>query len=140
MSSLKDRLDEERVRADAWRPEAGDELIGKVVRYNMRKMDDGDDYPVVTVERDSGDKWAFHAFHKVARSQMEEEGNPQAGDEIAIRYLGKVDGGQYSYHNYRVVVERLVPPAATAPAAASASESDFAPAPTQSNDDASIPF
>jgi hypothetical protein len=56
--SLKDKLDEEPEQVEGWRPEnEGDELIGKVLRYNMRKTDDYyEPYPDVTVEQEGGDR------------------------------------------------------------------------------------
>jgi hypothetical protein len=138
---LKDRLDEETQTADAWRPEAGEELIGVVRRYNMRKMDDGTEYPIVTIETPDGEKHAWHAFHKVGRDQLEED-KPRPGDEIGVRYLGKVEGDPYDYHSYRVAVEHKTPEPApegdeTPPPA---SEPDFQPAPVRSDADDSIPF
>jgi hypothetical protein len=130
--SLKDRLDEEPEKAEGWRPEEGDELIGKVVRFNIRKMDepDRDDYPVVTVQQEDGTKLAFHAFHTVARSQIEDEGGVCVGDEIAIRYLGMEEGERYSYHNYRLVVEHLTQPELLA----------AAPEPGAKKEEEDIPF
>lgn len=104
--SLKDKLDEEPEQVEGWRPEnEGDELIGKVLRYNMRKTDDYEPYPVVTVEQEGGDRKAFHAFHTVAKTAIEDLGGVGPGDEIAIRYLGKAEGKTYPYHDYRIVIE-----------------------------------
>jgi hypothetical protein len=143
--SLKDRLDEETQTAEAWRPEPNEELIGIVRRYNMRKMDDGSEYPIVTIETPDGEKHAWHAFHKVGRDQLEED-KPRPGDEIGVRYLGKVDGETYSYHNYRVAVDHKTP---EPPAGSDTpsddqdgpgpSESDFQPAPV-GDADQDIPF
>ncbi|HXJ92663.1 MAG TPA: hypothetical protein VMT20_07245 [Terriglobia bacterium] len=102
--SLKDKLDQEPVRAEAWRPDAGQELIGRITRINDREQDGRDPYPVVTVEEPDGSLIAFHAFHTVAKNQLLEAG-AQAGDEIAIRYLGKKEDAARPYHNYRIVVE-----------------------------------
>jgi hypothetical protein len=142
--SLKDRLDEETQTAEAWRPEPNDELIGIVRRYNMRKMDDGTEYPIVTVEQEDGQKFAWHAFHSVGRNQLEED-KPRPGDEMGVRYLGKVDGkdGGYDYHSYRVAVDHKTPeppagsdqPVEEGPGP---SDSDFQPAPV--SDDQDIPF
>ena len=103
MSNLKDKLDEEYEQVDAWRPQPGQELIGTVARINTRKTDQGD-YPVVTIREADGSKLAFHAFHSVARTRLAEE-NPLPGDEMAIRYLGEQEGKNFTYHNYRIVVE-----------------------------------
>ncbi len=63
--SIKDKLDEEPEAVEAWRPDVGDELIGRVIRVNVRETDNGP-YPVVTVLQDNGEKLALHAFHSVA--------------------------------------------------------------------------
>ena len=107
--SLKDRLDEEPEQVEGWKPDPGDELIGKVVRVNTRKMDDEPDYPVVTIQQEDGEKLAFHAKPQMARERIEEE-QPIPGDEIAVRYLGKEQGKTYEYHNYRIVVEHAQMP------------------------------
>jgi len=101
--ALKDRLDEEPAKAEAWRPDAGQELIGRITRINDRETEQGA-YPVVTVEEPDGSLIAFHAFHTVAKNQLTEAG-AEAGDEIAIRYLGKKEDAARPYHNYRIVVE-----------------------------------
>ena len=145
LKDLKARLDEETQTAEAWRPQPDEELLGIVRRYNMRKMDDESEYPIVTVETEDGEKHAWHAFHKVGRALLEED-KPRPGDEIAIRYLGKVTGETYDYHNYKVAVGHTTSepqPESSGGAGSgteSAAESDFQPAPIGSAADESIPF
>lgn len=147
MSSIEDRLNEDMQKVEAWRPEPNDQLIGTVRRYNMRTMDDGTEYPIVTVETGDGEKHAWHAFHSVGRNQLEED-KPRPGDEMGIRYLGLVEGkdGGYDYHNYHVVVDHKTPEppvGSDTPAGGTdggPSEGDFQPAPGGSKEGESIPF
>jgi hypothetical protein len=102
--SLKEKLDAEPERAEAWRPTDGQELIGTVVALNERTTEQGT-YPIVTVKPDGEEPaLAFHAFHKVAKDQLAEQ-RPRVGDGIGIRYLGEVDGASFKYHNYRVALD-----------------------------------
>jgi hypothetical protein len=104
MGSMKDRLDAG--NAEAWKPEPNDELIGKVVGLSRRTTEWGP-YQIVTVQREDGTTAAFHAYHTVAANLLKDE-QPGIGDEIGIRYLGKVDApnSQYgSYEGYKLVVD-----------------------------------
>ncbi len=104
--TLKDRLDEDPQSVEGWRPEIGQELIGTIVRMDERQTDDyPDPYPILTIKPIEGDLIAFHAFHTVAKTELAGQ-EPQVGDEIGIRYLGEEKGARYSYHNYRIVVEK----------------------------------
>src|SRR5438105_4409765 len=105
--SIKDRLDEEQQRAEAWVPGTNDELIGRIVSISTRTSGGYDPYPIYTVKPEDGDALAFHAYHTVAQNLLNEV-EPRVGDEIGIRYLGKVtpDGGGNPYHSYRIVIER----------------------------------
>ena len=127
--SLKDKLDEEYEQVDAWRPQPGQELIGTIVRINDRKTDQGV-YPVVTIREADGSKLAFHAFHAVAKTRLAEE-NPLPGDEMAIRYLGEQEGKNFTYHNYRIVVEHNQMPT---------KDAENVAATQQEKEDGEIPF
>ncbi len=99
MTSIEDRLSQ---IPQTWKPDPGDQLVGVVVAVTTRTNDYGV-YPVVAVEAD-GVEWEFHGYHTVARLELERQ-NPQPGDQIGIRYLGKPDGKPYE--QYRVIVEQL---------------------------------
>lgn len=139
--SLKDRLDAG--NAEAWKPEsAGEELLGKIVELSSNTTSYGT-YPIVVIQPESGEPKAFHAFHTVARDQLE-KGYPSIGDEIGVRYLGKVatpDGDYEGYQNYRVVIEH---PAGWSPPLTRDDEQDLATNPPVASggadDDDSIPF
>jgi hypothetical protein len=98
--TVEERLDS---FAEAWRPEAGDKLIGTVVDLDERDSDFGDEpYPIVTVLTDTGDERAFHGFHTVARNELAKQ-RPKVGERIGIAYHGLSDKG---YERYRIIVER----------------------------------
>jgi hypothetical protein len=101
MSSISDELD--RDYAPAWRPERGDKLVGVVTDLSEREGYGGVMYPIVTVRQADGVELAFHAFHEVAQTELAKL-RPKVGDEIGIKYLGKVkpEGGGSSYHGYRL--------------------------------------
>lgn len=117
MGSMKDRLDED--HAAAWKPEPGDELIGKVVDLGQRTTEWGT-YPIVTVKPEDGPALAFHAYHTVAKDALA-GAYPSIGCEIGIRYFGKVTGEKFSYQKYKIVVdhpEGWTPPLLVAPESA----------------------
>ena len=93
--SLEDRLDS---TAEAWRPEAGDKIVGTVVDVDSRDGEFGL-YPIVTVQTDTGDERAVHAFHTVLKREFAKR-QPRPGERIGIKYLGKHERG---YEAYRIV-------------------------------------
>jgi len=110
--SIEDRLDHD---VEAWRPEAGDSLTGKVVGVDSRDSDYSDEpYPLLEIETSDGAVYAFHAFHTVAKREISRL-QPEVGDEIGIKYFGKQAGNKNSYEKYRVIVEKANKPAPNAP-------------------------
>jgi hypothetical protein len=87
---------------EGWRPNAGDKLIGVVIGLESRSGEYGE-YPIVSVRTDDGHDLAFHAFHTVARGELEKL-PPKLGDRIGIAYHGPhpVKG----YERYRIVIVR----------------------------------
>ena len=100
--SLEDRLDS---AATGWKPNPGDRLVGTVIDVDSRDGDYGV-YPIVTVQTDNGDEIAIHAFHTVLRREFAKR-QPQPGERIGVKYLGKSDKG---YESYKIVWENVVPP------------------------------
>jgi len=101
MRTLHDRLDS---FAEAWRPEPGDKLVGRIIDIDERDSAYSEvPYPIVTVETDDGQEMAFHAFHTVARNELAKQ-RPVIGNRIGIAYHGRPEGK--SYEAYRVIVER----------------------------------
>ena len=91
----------------AWRPEAGDKLIGHIVNIEIAGQQSVfGSYPLLTIVRDTtGELVNFHAFHTVARTELGRK-SVGIGDRIGVKYLGLTDGGAYgTYEDYRVVVE-----------------------------------
>lgn len=97
--SLAERVDS---FPEAWRPKAGDKLVGTVVAIDMRDSEYGEEpYPIVTIGTEDGDEFAFHGFHTVARNELSKQ-RPRVGDEIALKYFGKNE--ERGYERYRVLV------------------------------------
>lgn len=134
----------DRPAARGWRPDEGDVLIGNVVSLTWREARpdaEVERYPILTVRKDDGEEVAVHAFHKVLRNELL-DARPAVGARIAIKYEGMAEGGDYSYANYRVAIERTAgtelawgdsgpPPEEPEP--------DLATTPQRSSDD-DIPF
>jgi hypothetical protein len=97
VSSYSEQLDFE---ASAFRPDQGgpQKLIGQVVDIDVRGSDYGDDYTVVTVkDEETGECFAWHAFHQTARDAVARL-NPQVGDTVGVKYLGKSDKHKPGQH------------------------------------------
>ncbi len=143
-----DRLREDLLRepAPAWRPQRGDVLIGEVVALDERRGFAERLYPIVTIlDNETGHELAFHAFHTVAKNEIEKLA-PKVGDTIGVAYLGLVEKEDSRYELYRVRVIRKDAVAAQFDAAAlAAPEPEAQPVvepmvePAQLDDD-SLPF
>lgn len=94
-------MSEEFKEAEGWKPTAGDVVTGKLQDVVMVEGGYGA-YPMLVLERSDGSEVNVHAFHDVLRNELVRK-RPQPGDELTIKYLGKVDkGGKNGYHSYRV--------------------------------------
>lgn len=106
--ALLAQLDKE--YAPAWKPEkAGDTLHGFVTDLGFIDSEYGE-YPVITIQNKDGEEFAVHAFHSTVKNAFL-TARPTIGEEIAVRYLGKVTkpkGGGKAYENYRVVTNEQV--------------------------------
>lgn len=99
--SLEERLD---APAEAWKPEAGDKLIGEILDLDERESNyDDQPYPLVTVLSDDGEERAFHAFHTVARRELGRL-RPRIGERIGIAYHGRHAKG---YERYVIKLDRV---------------------------------
>jgi hypothetical protein len=87
---------------EGWRPQPGDKLIGVVIGLEKRTTEYGE-YPIVTVRTDEGKDYAFHAFHTVAKGELEKL-QPMVGDRIGIAYHGPHP--TKGYERYRIVIAR----------------------------------
>lgn len=94
--------------ADAWRPEPGDVLRGKVTNLDMGHSEFGA-YPIITVQSgapDDDSEYAVHAFHQALRDKLRDL-KPSIGSEIAIKFFGeqKSTTSKFTYAKYGVKVE-----------------------------------
>jgi hypothetical protein len=134
--SLTSRLEKD--YAPAWRPQAGDALVGEVVDLSQNTGYDGAPYPIIVVKQDDGQEFALHAFHVVARNELAKQ-HPQIGERIGIRYTGDkaTADGRGRFHGYRIVVDR--PQAAFNWGAFQTEPEDAAPVPSSDVPSAGIP-
>lgn len=87
---------------EGWRPEPGDKLKGAVIGLESRTTEFGE-YPIVNVRTHEGKDFAFHAYHTVAKLELEKL-QPRVGDEIGIAYHGRHP--TKAYERYRIVIAR----------------------------------
>ena len=87
---------------EGWRPTPGDKLVGVTIGLETRTTEYGD-YPIVTLRTDEGRDFAFHAYHTVARRELEKL-QPKVGDRIGIAYHGPHP--TRNYERYRIVIAR----------------------------------
>ena len=108
---------EERLRAQAdaghpetWQPNAaGQELIGKVVRYSQATTARGDRVWIMVVEslRTPGRFASVWLLHTTLRNEIMEQ-KPHPGEIVFLRYEGlkQPKGGGEEYHGWSVVIDR----------------------------------
>jgi len=84
--------------ATTWRPDQGDHPVNIAGRLNRVSVVEGayGPYPLVEIEQDDGQMWAFHAFRDMARQELANL-QPQIGDRISIHYGGRTEKGYYRY-------------------------------------------
>ena len=91
--------------APAWRPNAGDEIGGRVVQLDARESDYGV-YPILTLEDEGGTQVAIHCIHSILRREIARRYEPTqiVGEPMRIKYLGKqqTKDGKRDFHNYSV--------------------------------------
>jgi len=152
MNTLTERLDNG--FAEAWRPKAGDRLIGKIVGLDTRLSTYSEEpYPIVTVEAEdgsteagqpipAGEERAWHCFDTVPRNELR-KARPQPGERVGAAFHGK--HAERGYNLWRIVVDRPFEAAFdwdSVPADESSSTAEAASTPTDepAEDDGSIPF
>lgn len=90
--------------AEAWRPEPGDKIAGRVLAIAMGPDMGYGPYPIVTLDS-AGTEYAIHAFHQILRTELARR-RPKVGDEIEVTYQGKrspKSGNGNPFHVYRVI-------------------------------------
>ena len=84
--------------ATTWRPDQGDHpvtIAGRVIRISVVEGAYGP-YPLVEIEQDDGQIWAFHAFRDMAQQELANL-QPEVGNQISIDYGGRSEKGYYRY-------------------------------------------
>lgn len=101
---LRDRAEQE--HPESWVPEqAGDEIVGELVRYSRGTTSYGEQVIAVlrTVEGVERSVWLLHAVLRGEFAKL----RPRPGELVLIRYQGKRKGaGGGVYAGYRVEVDR----------------------------------
>jgi hypothetical protein len=111
MTAGKDRYEAlaaetEREHAEAWRPKAGDCLVGEYVRKDAGVGSyDGKTYSILVLKDRDGVEHAVWCFHAVLRERLAAL-KPKLGELVAVRYRGKRQGANAAYHDYAVEIER----------------------------------
>jgi hypothetical protein len=111
MTATEDRYDRlaqetEREHAEAWRPNAGDVLVGEYVRRDAGVSSyDGRSHPILVLKDRNGVEHAVWCFHAVLRERLAAL-KPKVGELVAVRYKGKRQGANAAYHDYAVEIER----------------------------------
>ena len=100
--ALDDEPDDD---APSWKPEIGDEIIGRIVRRDQIANKFKPDVPTerLVLETEDGDLRTIYANHAVLRNKIQKL-DPRVGDRIAIRREPDVADKQYV--PYKVVVDR----------------------------------
>jgi len=94
---------------EPWKPEAaGEEVVGMLRARSTRSSEHSKDYPLLVIETTSGAWVGVHAFHQVLWEEIMRQ-DPQVGDAIGIRYLGRDDSGRYE--RYRLATHHVERPA-----------------------------
>lgn len=94
-------------QAPAWRPAPDSTVVGEVIGYRVGTTTEYGDYPVIVFKDvESGEPFAFHAFHTIAREWVATT-KPPMGSVWAMTYNGertankvKADGETTEYHLY----------------------------------------
>jgi hypothetical protein len=100
--NLHDELESWNGWPEAWRPDPGDILIGKIDAYDVGHTAYG---PVRTVllTQDTGERVSLWLSSAVLLNLFEQH-KPKPGERIGLKYLGKDEAK--GYHRYRLVVDR----------------------------------
>lgn len=86
-----------------WLPEVGDTLVGIVTSVSEAHNAEYGNYPLYEVDNGS-EIIQVHAFHTVLKNALERK-NVEAGDKVAVRYLGR-DSDKRDMGLYRVAVKK----------------------------------
>src|SRR5215471_17069616 len=87
----------------AWKPVAGEILVGVVQRYAQGPTPYGWVHTVLVTEERTGDVWSLWLSSTVLLQQFQQQ-RPHPGERIGLKYQGK--DPEKGYHKYRLVVDR----------------------------------
>ena len=112
--SLRDKLD---INAETWRPNDSEkspanpdhpkDIVGRIIDVEQYDTEFGP-APAFTILGDDDNVWRWVVVGEVAQKRVARL-NPQMGDEIGVRYLGRVPSPtrkDTSYHDWRIVMEK----------------------------------
>lgn len=92
---------------DNWEPEAGDMIVGTIVRYGEGPRTKFGKSFVVTIHDTATDRdWSVWLSQTTLKNEFRRL-NPQVGEQVGIKYFGKrtsADGVEY--HAYKVITDR----------------------------------
>ena len=105
VQALKDQAieDGQKAAAKTFKPEPGDELIGKVTEVKYLHTTNGWAH-LITVEDYEGQEWSVWCSAVVLKTKITEEQKPAIGAIIVIIYDGKkkAENSQYEHNSYQV--------------------------------------
>jgi hypothetical protein len=103
-ADLQEQLEHD---AAPWQHRERPELLGRCRARARRTSQHSENYPVLTIETREGDWVDVHAFHTVLWQEVEQQ-DPQPGDVVGIKYLGRRTGGQSrdGYEAFKLAVVR----------------------------------
>ena len=103
MRDLDRELDEGKDLPEGWRPEPGDKIVGRLVRFAVSKTAYGPRRIAVLEREPDGAPRAVWLLHGSLKAQFRKL-TPQAGDRVGIKRLPDSEDGQYK--RYKVVIDR----------------------------------
>lgn len=111
--SISDRLDR---TSESWRPDQSeknhpDRLLGTILEIAAGLSEYGE-HEILTIQDTAGNEWRWAVLGEVASKRVREL-SPEVGDDIGVRYLGRVpsptrkekDGSPVMYSDWRIIVE-----------------------------------
>jgi hypothetical protein len=94
---------------ESWRPEPGDKIMGRVIRYEKGTTQGWGDAPIVVLEslRTQGRLISVWMFHTTLVNEFKKQ-RPKVGEALMLEYHGKVEakGEGQPYHSWRLVIDR----------------------------------
>ena len=103
-------MNEDDSKVSTWKPEVGDQLVGKLVAYKQAETKFGKGWIAMIEVEANADHEAFLQavfLGAVLRSEFAKL-KPQVGERIGLRRLADSDNAK-RYHRFRVVVDRSEP-------------------------------